>query len=85
MKGVWNKILRVHLSEKKVTTQDVPDEAYGFSGRRGAGGLGHVEGIPVALRRLPARRLTFATGPMQGIKQSGAAKWAVGGISPPST
>ena len=30
----------------------------------------------------PANRLTFAAGPMQGIKQTGAAKWAVGGISP---
>ncbi len=30
MKGVWNKILRVDLNEKKVTTQDVPDEAYEY-------------------------------------------------------
>jgi aldehyde:ferredoxin oxidoreductase len=30
----------------------------------------------------PANRLTFAPGPMQGIKQTGAAKWTAGAISP---
>ena len=30
----------------------------------------------------PANRLTFAGGPMPGIKQTGAAKWTAGGISP---
>jgi aldehyde:ferredoxin oxidoreductase len=30
----------------------------------------------------PANRLTFAPGPMQGLKQSGAAKWTAGAISP---
>ncbi|UCF95141.1 MAG: hypothetical protein JSW39_13650, partial [Desulfobacterales bacterium] len=30
----------------------------------------------------PANRLTFAPGPLQGLKQSGAAKWTAGAISP---
>ena len=84
MKGVWNKILRVDLNEKKVTTQDVPDEAYEyFLGGEGLAAWVMWKECPRGTTAFdPANRLTFATGPMQGIKQSGAAKWAVGGISP---
>ena len=30
----------------------------------------------------PANRITFAGGPMTGLKQTGAAKWTAGAISP---
>ena len=84
MKGVWNKILKVDLTEKKATTEHVPDDVYAyFLGGEGLAAWVLNKECPCGTTAFdPANRLTFAVGPMQGIKQSGAAKWAVGGISP---
>ena len=84
MKGVWNKILKVDLAEKKATTEHVPDPVYEyFLGGEGLAAWVMFKECPRGTTAFdPANRLSFAAGPMQGIKQTGAAKWAVGGISP---
>ncbi|MRR35990.1 aldehyde ferredoxin oxidoreductase, partial [bacterium] len=84
MKGVWNKILKVDLNAKKATTEHVPDAVYQyFLGGEGLAAWVLYKECPRGTTAFdPANRLSFAAGPMQGIKQTGAAKWAVGGISP---
>jgi aldehyde:ferredoxin oxidoreductase len=84
MKGVWNKILKVDLNAKKATTEHVPDAVYQyFLGGEGLTAWVLFKECPRGTTAFdPANRLSFAAGPMQGIKQTGAAKWAVGGISP---
>jgi aldehyde:ferredoxin oxidoreductase len=84
MKGVWNRIVRVDLSTRKITKEEVPDKV--FENFIGGGGLGsyylykevpaHVKGFD------PENRLIFSTGPFQGNAQSGAAKWTVISKSP---
>jgi len=84
MKSVWNKMLRVDLTRGTCTSEAVPDDVYEkFLG--GAGMNAHIlwEECPRGTTAFdPANRLTFAPGPMQGIKQSGAAKWTAGAVSP---
>ncbi len=84
MKGVWNKILKVNLTEGSCTTEKVPDAVYEyFLGGAGLAAWVMWQECPAGTTAFnPANRLTFAAGPMQGIKQSGAAKWTIGGISP---
>ena len=84
MKGVWNKILKVDLNAKKATAEHVPDAVYQyFLGGEGLAAWVLFKECPRGTTAFdPANRLTFAAGPMQGIEQTGAAKWAVGGISP---
>ncbi|MHC4537697.1 MAG: aldehyde ferredoxin oxidoreductase N-terminal domain-containing protein, partial [Planctomycetota bacterium] len=84
MKGIWNKILKVDLSNGTCEAEQLPDEPYEkFLG--GAGMVAYVlwRECPRGTTTFdPANRLTFAAGPMQGIKQTGAAKWTGGAISP---
>ena len=84
MKGIWNKILKVDLSNKTCKVENVSDEIYeNFLG--GAGMCAYMlwrESPRGTTAFDPANRLTFAPGPMQGIKQTGAAKWTAGAISP---
>lgn len=84
MKGIWNKVLKVDLSNGTCEAQQLPDELYEkFLG--GAGMVAYVlwRECPRGTTAFdPANRLTFAAGPMQGIKQTGAAKWTGGAISP---
>jgi aldehyde:ferredoxin oxidoreductase len=84
MKGVWNNILNVDLTEKKATVEHVPDDVYAyFLGGEGLAAWVMWKECPRGTTAFdPANRLVLAAGPMQGIKQTGAAKWAVGGISP---
>jgi aldehyde:ferredoxin oxidoreductase len=84
MKGIWNKVLKVDLSNGTCEAEQLPDELYEkFLG--GAGMVAYVlwrESPRGTTTFDPANRLTFAAGPMQGIKQTGAAKWTGGAISP---
>jgi len=84
MKGVWNKVLRVDLTNGTIETEQLPDEVYEkFLG--GAGMCAYMlwrESPRGTTAFDPANRLTFAPGPMQGLKQTGAAKWTAGAISP---
>ena len=84
MKGVWNRILRVDLSKKKVSDEFVPDKVYEYF--LGGSGLGHrilYHEVPAEVDAYdPGNRLIFATGILNGIKQTGAAKWDVIARSP---
>ncbi len=77
MKGIWNKILKVDLSEGRCTSETLPDEVYEkFLGGAGMNAYILWRESPRGTTAFdPANRLTFAPGPMQGIKQTGAAKW----------
>jgi aldehyde:ferredoxin oxidoreductase len=83
MKSVWNKILKVDLTNGTCKPEELPDEVYEkFLGGAGMNAYILWRECPVGTTTFnPANRLTFAPGPMQGIKQSGAAKWTAGAIS----
>ncbi|MCW3974889.1 MAG: aldehyde ferredoxin oxidoreductase family protein [Candidatus Bathyarchaeota archaeon] len=78
MKGVWNKILRVDLSNNKIWDQEIPDKIYELF--LGGPGLGHwilYHEVPAEAGPFdPGNRLIFATGVLQGIAQTGAGKWS---------
>lgn len=84
MKGVWNKILRVDLTNGTTETEQLPDEVYEkFLGGAGMSAYMLWRESPRGTTAFdPANKLTFAPGPMQGLKQTGAAKWTAGAISP---
>lgn len=84
MKSIWNRILRVDLTARTCRTEPMPDEIYEkFLGGAGMNAYILWRECPRGTTAFnPANRLTFAPGPMQGLKQSGAAKWTAGAISP---
>ncbi len=84
MKSIWNKILKINLSTRTCETEHLPDEVYrNFLGGAGMNAYILWRECPRGTTAFdPANRLTFAPGPMQGLKQSGAAKWTAGAISP---
>ena len=84
MKSVWNKILKVDLTNGTCGPEELPDEVYEkFLGGAGMNAYILWRESPRGTTTFdPANRLTFAPGPMQGIKQTGAAKWTAGAISP---
>ena len=84
MRSIWKRILKVDLTSGFCKPEQLSDEIYEkFLG--GAGLTAYIlwrecpRGTTVFN---PANRLTFAAGPMQGTKQTGAAKWSAGSISP---
>lgn len=84
MKGYWNKILRVDLTAGKATPEPVADEV--FENYLGAAGLGDwimYNEVPASVQPFdPEMRLIFATGPFNGVRQTGAGKWSVISRSP---
>lgn len=84
MKGVWHKILRVDLSAKRCTYEDLRDSVYEyFLGGAGLAAYFLWKECPAGTGAFDAEnRLVLATGPFQQQAQSGAAKWAAGSISP---
>jgi aldehyde:ferredoxin oxidoreductase len=84
MKSIWQKILRVDLEKGLCSAESVPERVYEYF----MGGAGLVayflwKECPAGTKAFdPANRLIFATGPLQGLRQTGAAKWTGGGISP---
>ena len=84
MKGVWNKVLKVDLTNNTCTAEDVPDKIYEyFLGGAGLAAYYLWKESPAGTTAFnPSNRLTFASGPINGVKQSGAAKWSAGAISP---
>ena len=84
MKGIWNKILKINLTDDTFNTEELTEEIY----QKFLGGAGIVAYILWRECRRgttvfnPSNRLTFAAGPMQGTTQTGAAKWSAGSISP---
>ena len=84
MKGVWGKILRVDLSRNKIGDEAVPDEVYEkFIGGGGLGARILYHEVPANVGAFdPENRLIMATGPFQGCKQTGSAKWQIIARSP---
>lgn len=84
MKGIWNKVLRVDLSRGLCQAEKVPDKVYEYF--LGGEGLGAYflwrESPQGTLPCDPANCLTFAAGTLNGIQQSGAAKWGTTAIVP---
>jgi aldehyde:ferredoxin oxidoreductase len=84
MKGVWNKVLKVDLTNRKCHEEEVPDRVYEYF-LGGAGMAAYYlwkESRRGTTAFDPANRLTFASGMIHGVKQSGAGKWSAGAISP---
>ena len=84
MKGVWGKVLKVDLTNGTCKAETLPDKVYeSFLGGAGMAAYYMWKECPAGTTAFnPANRLTFAGGPMTGLKQSGAAKWTAGSISP---
>ena len=84
VKGVWHKVLKVDLSKRESWVENVPDDIYQYF----LGGSGMIayylwKECPAGTGPFdPENRLVMAGGPMTGIRQSGAAKWSAGAISP---
>ncbi|MEI9478459.1 MAG: aldehyde ferredoxin oxidoreductase N-terminal domain-containing protein, partial [Deltaproteobacteria bacterium] len=86
MEGVWGKVLKVDLSSGTFTTESLPEKIYEyFMGGAGMAAYYMWKECPAGTTAFnPANRLTFAGGPMTGLRQTGAAKWSAGAISPSS-
>jgi aldehyde:ferredoxin oxidoreductase len=84
MKGVWGKVLKVDLTNSICKTETLSDKVYEyFLGGAGLAAYYMWKECPAGTTAFnPANRLTFAGGPMTGLKQTGAAKWTAGTISP---
>ncbi len=84
MKGVWNRILRVNLTTGETKVEDLaPDVLERFIGGAGLGAYILYKEVPAGVRSEdPENRIIFATGPFNGIKQTGAAKWTIVSVSP---
>jgi len=84
MKGVWGKVLKVDLTNGTCTGETLPDKVYEyFLGGAGLAAYFMWKECPAGTTAFnPANRLTLAGGPMTGLKQTGAAKWSAGAISP---
>jgi len=82
--GYWGKILRVDLTEKKITEQQISEEYC----RKYLGGVGF--GADILLKELgpevgaldPENRLIFGVGPFQASAVPGSGKWVAVAKSP---
>ncbi len=82
--GVANKILRVNLTERKITV-DEPDEAFYRKYLGGAGFVSYflLKEVPPGTDPLgPENKLIFALGPMAGQAMPGASRNCIGAKSP---
>lgn len=84
MKGIWHKVPKVDLTSGTHKVEPVPDEVYRYF----MGGSGLIayflwKECPAGTTAFdPQNRFILAGGPFTGQKQSGAAKWSAGAISP---
>lgn len=84
MKGIWKKVLKVDLTEKKCFTENLDEEVYSyFLGGAGLCAYYLWKEVPEHVTAFnPANRLIFAPGLLNGVRQTGAGKWAAGSLSP---
>ncbi|RJQ60965.1 MAG: hypothetical protein C4530_06805 [Desulfobacteraceae bacterium] len=84
MKGIWGKVLKIDLTNRTCASEQLPDAVYQyFLGGAGIAAYYMWKECPAGTTAFnPANRLTLAGGPMTGLKQTGAAKWTAGAISP---
>lgn len=84
MKGVWNKIARVDLTSGNCTIENLEEKVLEqFIGGAGLGAYILYKEVPKGIMSAdPENRIIFATGPFNGIRQTGAAKWSIVSKSP---
>ena len=84
MKGVWNKVLKVDLTAGTSVIERVPDHVYEyFLGGAGLAAYYLWKECPAGTPAFDQEnRLTFAVGPLRGLRQGGAAKWSAAAFSP---
>jgi aldehyde:ferredoxin oxidoreductase len=84
MNGIWGKVLKVDLTNGTCKAEALPEKVYEyFLGGAGLAAYYMWKECPAGTTAFnPANRLTFAGGPMTGLKQTGAAKWTAGAILP---
>ena len=82
--GFWDKVLRVNLSTKNITVEELDAEiAKQYIGGAGVAAVYLYKEVPAEVGPLDAEnRLIFSTGPFQASKMSGAAKFSVVSRSP---
>jgi len=82
--GYWNKILRIDLTDRKITKEGIDDEVCKlFVGGAGIGAKILWEEVPPAINPLDANnKLIFAGGPFQGHPVPGSAKFSIISKSP---
>ncbi|NQW16968.1 MAG: aldehyde ferredoxin oxidoreductase family protein [Chloroflexi bacterium] len=84
MQGVAGKILRVNLTERKITTDEPEEDFY----RKYLGGAGFVsyfllKEVPPGIDALsPENKIIYALGPMTGLAMPGATRNCIGAKSP---
>ena len=84
--GYWQKILRVDLSTKTISTEEIAErDLQRFLGGAGLGAEILRREIPGSIDAFDAEnRVIFACGPFQGPAVPGGAKFSIVGISPQS-
>jgi len=82
--GYWNKILRIDLTNRKITKEEIDDEVYKlFVGGAGIGAKILWEEVPPKVNPFDAdNKLIFAGGPFQGHPVPGSAKFFIISKSP---
>ena len=72
MKGVWHRVLKVDLTAGTSSIEHVPDQVYeDFLGGAGLAAYYLWKECPAGTAAFdPENRLTFAVGPLQGLRQS---------------
>lgn len=82
--GYWQKILRVDLTSRKVTVEDIAEsDLKKFIGGAGLGAEILRKELPAKTNPYDSKNLViFGTGPFQGPPIAGGAKFSITGISP---
>lgn len=84
MQGIWNKVLRVNLSQRTSRTEELPANLYtNFIGGDGIAGKIMYDEVGADIKPLdPENRVIFAVGPFQGTGLPGDAKFCISTKSP---
>jgi len=84
MQGIWNKVLRVNLSQRTIHTEELPANFYtNFIGGDGIAGKIIYDEVGADIKPLdPENRVVFAVGPFQGTGLPGDAKFCISTKSP---
>ena len=82
--GYHGRVLRVNLSQEKLTTEEPTENFYRqYFGGEGFSGYFLLKEVPAGVEPLsPDNRLIFAAGPLTGVPVGGCGRHSVGGKSP---
>ena len=83
-KNIWRKLLRVNLSNGKLKEESIPEKLFEkYIGGSGLATKYLYDEVPARTNALdPKNKIIFATGPFQGTKIIGSAKFAIVSRSP---